>query len=69
LDIGANNSSQSNTCDPNKATQKWSWKDGYLRNGIGKGKCLKVKLAKGDSWSPEFSDCQGQSEMVFRGLN
>jgi hypothetical protein len=32
-----------------KANQKWSWEDGYLRNGKeGKGKCLKAKLASSE---------------------
>jgi hypothetical protein len=60
LDIGADNIPKSNTCNPNKATQKWSWKNGYLRNETGgKRKCLKTKSTWGDHWSSKISDCTG----------
>jgi hypothetical protein len=47
LDISADNSPQSNTCNPEKATQKWSWEDGYLRNETDETEGKEGKEGKG----------------------
>ena len=51
LDGTAGSSARSNTCDTSKASQKWSWVNGYLKL-FATGKCLKVNSAIGTCDGP-----------------
>jgi hypothetical protein len=61
LDVGAGSSARSNTCDWTKASQKWSWVNGYLQVTLNSGThCLKAIPGTIDtSFSSAIGTCDG----------
>jgi hypothetical protein len=60
LDGAAGGSARSNTCDSRKASQKWSWVNGYLQVTVSrKTSCLKATGTAGTSSNSVIGVCTG----------